>query len=73
MVPEPTSCRIPEHLHAIGQTQAWLAAQTGFSTGRISDYANLKRIMSYQTAYMIAKLLRVRMEDLYDMGYEQLE
>lgn len=71
MDPVPTSCRIPEHLHSIGQTQSWLADITGYSRHRISDYVAMRRIMSYQTAYVVAKALRVRMEELYVMGWQR--
>lgn len=71
MVPVPVSCRIPEILFSIGKTQSWLADTTGLSRHRISDYATMRRVMSYQTAYMIAKRLNVYMEELYEWDWQR--
>jgi transcriptional regulator with XRE-family HTH domain len=71
MVPVPVSCRIPAILSSIGRNQSWLADMTGLSRHRISDYASMRRVMSYQTAYMIAQRLDVYMEELYQWEWQR--
>lgn len=60
-------CRIPEHLFRLKQTQTWLADQTGISRQRISAYVNLRVIMSYPVAVIVARSLKCSLEDLYDI------
>lgn len=62
---EIVRCRIPELLFRLGKTQSWLADQTGYSRQRISDYVNMRDLMSLKTALVVAHILRCSMNDLY--------
>jgi DNA-binding XRE family transcriptional regulator len=65
----PIRCRLPELLK--GRSQQWLADQTGHSKQRISDYTNMRYIMSLKVAANIAHILRVRIDDLYEWEWQQ--
>ena len=67
----PIRCRIPDILKSKGQTQSWLADQTGLSRQRISDYCTMRRIMSIQVAKLIADELEVPMHSLYEWEGQQ--
>ena len=58
-------CLLPELLKRSGMTQRYLADKTGISYQQINDYYHGRRDMSIINAYLIAKALRCRMEDLY--------
>lgn len=63
---EIVRCRIPDLLFRIRKTQTWLAEQTGYSRQRISDYVNMRELMSLKTAAAIAHVLRCSINDLYE-------
>jgi DNA-binding XRE family transcriptional regulator len=63
---EITRCRIPEHLVRLRQTQTWLADETGISKQRISAYVNLRVIMSFPVAFVVARKLKCHIEELYE-------
>lgn len=71
MEPIPVRCRIPDILKSKGQTQQWLADQTGYSKQRISDYVQLRYTMRLPAATLIAKILRVHAEDLHEWDWQQ--
>ncbi|MOA49748.1 hypothetical protein D3C78_1726670 [compost metagenome] len=71
MVLVPIRCRIPDILHANGKTQQWLAEQTGYSKQRISDYVQMRCIMSLPVAALIARILKVHIDDLYVWEWQQ--
>jgi len=73
LVPVPTRCRIPEILRSRGLTQSWLADKTGLSRHRVSDYARMVRIMTLQTAYMVATTLHVQVGELYVWEWREQE
>lgn len=58
-------CRIPDLLHNIGQGTPWLCAKTGISRQRMSDYINLRYIMSLPTAVLIADTIGCAVDDIY--------
>lgn len=66
---EIVRCRIPELVFRLGKTQTWLADQTGYSRQRISDYANMRDIMSLRTALVVAHVLRCDVPDLYQWHF----
>lgn len=67
----PVRCRIPDLLRSMDKSQQWLAEQTGYSKQRISDYAQLRYIMSLRVAALIAKVLKVYIDDLYEWEWQQ--
>ncbi|CAH1190378.1 hypothetical protein PAECIP111893_00302 [Paenibacillus plantiphilus] len=69
----PIRCRVPEILARKGQTQIWLAGETGLPKQRLSDYCTMRRMMSIQTAKLIADVLKVSVESLYEWEGEQQE
>lgn len=62
----PIRCRIPELLKRIGKDQQWLADQSGRSRQKISDYCNLRSIMSMATAKALANELNCSLDELYE-------
>lgn len=59
-------CRLPELLAMRGWTQNDLAEYTRLSKSQISDYVTHQRIMSLPIAGLIAGVLQVHIEDLYE-------
>lgn len=64
---EIVRCRIPELLFRIGKTQTWLADETGITKQRISAYVNMRVIMTIPVAAIIAKALKCKVDDLYEI------
>ena len=62
-------CLLRELLSDAGMTQTELADRLGISKQQIYHYTKDKhpRIMSFQTAYNISRILHCSMEDLYEM------
>lgn len=62
-------CLLRERLKDIGMTQTELADRLGVTKQQIQNYIKPvnPRIMSYQTAYNVARILHCRMEELYEM------
>jgi transcriptional regulator with XRE-family HTH domain len=58
-------CQIPKLLRVAKLTQAELADRCGMSESTISHYANNRRVMSIQSAKLIAVALKVYIDDLY--------
>lgn len=65
----PIRCRLPDILK--DRSQQWLAEQTGLTKQRISDYTNMRYIMSLKVAAGIASVLKVHVEDLYEWKRQQ--
>lgn len=65
----PVRCRLPDLLR--DRSQQWLSEQTGLSKQRISDYTNMRYIMSLKVAANIAGVLRVHIDDLYEWKWQQ--
>ena len=66
MDPKPISCRIPEHLSKLGQTQQWLADQTKLSRQQLNDYIRMRNIMGVVVAKKVSGVLKVPIEELYE-------
>ncbi|MDQ0412676.1 helix-turn-helix transcriptional regulator [Mesobacillus stamsii] len=62
-------CRVPSHLRRKRWTQQELADRVGLTKQAMSKIVNNANIMSYETAYSVAKELGCRMEDLYEVRY----
>ena len=62
---KPISCRIPEHLDRLKQSQQWLADQTGIPKQQLNDYIKMRHIMGIVVAKRIAVTLKVVIDDLY--------
>lgn len=58
-------CQITKLLKQSKLTQAELADRTGMSESTISHYVSRRRVMSIQSAKIIATVLRVTIDDLY--------
>lgn len=63
---EIVRCRIPDLLLPIRKTQTWLGEVTGYGRHRINDYVHLREIMSLQSAAVIARVLRCKIDELYE-------
>lgn len=59
-------CLLADLLDKAGLTQQELADKTGIPKQQINRYVLNKTIMSYQTARIIASVLKCAMEDLYE-------
>lgn len=62
---KPISCRIPEHLDRLKQTQQWLSDQTGIPKQQLNDYIKMRHIMGIVVAKRIAEPLKVVIDELY--------
>ncbi|WP_173275428.1 helix-turn-helix transcriptional regulator [Paenibacillus sp. NEAU-GSW1] len=62
---KPISCRIPEHLDRLRQTQQWLSDRSGIPKQQLNDYIKMRHIMGIVVAKKIADALRVPIDDLY--------
>lgn len=62
---KPISCRIPEHLDRLKQSQQWLSDQTGIPKQQINDYIKMRHIMGIVVAKKVAVPLKVVIDDLY--------
>ena len=62
---KPISCRIPEHLERLKQSQQWLSDQTGIPKQQINDYIRMRHIMGIVVAKRISEPLKVVIDDLY--------
>jgi transcriptional regulator with XRE-family HTH domain len=59
-------CLLYELIARAGKTPTQFADETGISLSTLSLYANNKRIMSLETAKIIAESLGVSIDDLYE-------
>ena len=59
-------CLLPRLLKDARLSQAEFSLKSGMSESTISHYVNNRRIMSLETAMIIAEALDVRIEDLYE-------
>lgn len=59
-------CLLPSLLRRSGITQTCLSDKTGISVSQLSMYINNKRMMSLQTAMLIAWALHCHIEELYE-------
>lgn len=62
-------CLLPEILEKRKMTQEQLAHKTGIRFNQISEYCHLKRTMTIKNAKLIADVLNVKIEDLYEWEY----
>lgn len=60
-------CLLRNRLEEAHMSQAELAEKLGITKQQINKYINNINVMSYQTAYNIASILKCDMEDLYEM------
>lgn len=67
----PIRCLIPDILRSKGKSQQWLSEQTGLSKQRISDYSNMRYIMSVPVAAVISHSLKVTINELYAWKRQQ--
>lgn len=71
MEPKPISCRIPEHLDRLKQSQQWLSDQTGIPKQQLNDYIKMRHIMGIVVAKKIAEVLRVVIDELYVWDWQR--
>lgn len=62
---KPISCRIPEHLDRLKQSQQWLSDLTGVPKQQLSDYIKMRHIMGIVVAKKFAVQLKIKIDDLY--------
>jgi len=61
----PEKCRIPELIRERKMQAQELSLALGISKSQLSDYANMRKVMSIQTAKTIAEYFMVPIDDLY--------
>ena len=71
MIPAIVRSRIPQLLAKIGKDRKWLAEKSGMSRQQLSDYINLRFIMHLNKAKLIAELLDVKIDDLYEWEWRE--
>lgn len=68
---KPISCRIPEHLDRLKQTQQWLSDRVAIPKQQLNDYIKMRHIMGVVVAKNIAEALKVKIDDLYEWKWQQ--
>lgn len=68
---KPISCRIPEHLERLKQSQQWLSDLTGIPKQQLSDYIKMRHIMGIVVAKKFAVQLKIKIDDLYVWEWQQ--
>jgi hypothetical protein len=68
---KPISCRIPEHLDRLKQSQQWLSDLTGVPKQQLSDYIKMRHIMGIVVAKKFAVQLKINIDDLYIWDWQQ--
>ena len=58
-------CKLKEILEEEGRTQKWLCQKAGVTTTTMTSLVTRKRLPTLPVAYRIAKVLGVKIEDIW--------